>query len=90
MRESRLKRRNLYVRLFPENVGVKENRNILLCKTSGGETDARGGHGVRVGVECGAIGKVSSHRGRVMGPADLRRYERLLAEKRRELSSAPG
>ncbi len=25
-----------------------------------------------------------------MGPADLRRYERLLVEKRRELSSAPG
>jgi hypothetical protein len=24
--------------LFPENVGVKENRKILLCKTSGGDS----------------------------------------------------
>src|SRR5258708_4392394 len=54
-----------------ENARVKENQKILLCKRSGGDTDARCGHGVRVGVECGTIGKVSSHRGRVMGPADL-------------------
>src|SRR5467141_3540951 len=46
--------------------------------------------GVRVGVECGAIGKVSSHRGRVMVPADLRRYHRLLLKKQRGVSSAPG
>src|SRR5712664_1697426 len=45
---------------------------------------------VRVGVECGARGKVSSHRGRVMVPADLRRYHRLLLKKQRGVSSAPG
>jgi len=28
--------RNLTASLFPEHVGVKENRKILLCKTSGG------------------------------------------------------
>jgi RNA polymerase-binding transcription factor DksA len=43
-----------------------------------------------VGVECGAIGKVSFHRGRFMGPADLQRYHRLLLKKQREASSAPG
>jgi hypothetical protein len=41
---SRLKRRNFVLILFPENVGVKENRGILLCKTSGGDTDTRCGH----------------------------------------------
>src|SRR6266852_2861057 len=46
--------------------------------------------GVREGVECGAIGKVSFHRGQVMDPADLRRYHRLLLKKQRELSSALG
>ena len=40
-RESRLKRRNLYASVFPENVGVKENRKILLCKTSGGDAEIR-------------------------------------------------
>jgi len=35
VQDSRLKRRNLGPSLFPENVGVKENRKILLCKTSG-------------------------------------------------------
>src|SRR6266478_5758812 len=55
-----------------------------------GDTDARCGHGVRVGVECGAIGKVSFHRGRVMVPADLRRYHRLLLKKQCGVSSAPG
>jgi len=55
-----------------------------------GDTDARWGHGDRVGVECGAIGKVSSHRGLVMDRADLRRYHRLLLKKQRELSSALG
>ena len=54
------------------------------------DTDARCGHGVRVGVECRAIGKVSSHREPVMGPSDSQRYTRLLLAKRRELSSAPG
>lgn len=52
--------------------------------------DARCGHGVRVGVECGTSGKVSFLRGRVMGPADLRRYHRLLLKKQRALSCAPG
>src|SRR6267143_5646168 len=54
------------------------------------DTDARCGHGVCVGVECGAIGKVSSPRGPVMGSADLQRYRKLLLEKQRELSSALG
>ena len=39
VQDSRLKRRNLGMSLFPENVGVKENRKILLCKTSGGSTE---------------------------------------------------
>jgi hypothetical protein len=38
-RESRLKRRNLDLSLFPENVGVKENRKILLCKKSGDDSE---------------------------------------------------
>jgi len=46
--------------------------------------------GVREGVESWAIGKVSSLRGPVMRPADLQRYNRLLLEKRGELSSAMG
>ena len=33
-RESRRKRRNLSMILFPENVGVKENQKTLLCKRS--------------------------------------------------------
>jgi len=37
--ESRLKRRNLGTSLFPENVGVKENRNILLCKRTSGDSE---------------------------------------------------
>src|SRR5260370_20701208 len=36
--ESRLKRRNPGTSMFPENVGVKENRKILLCKRSGTST----------------------------------------------------
>src|ERR1700704_2274041 len=52
----------------------------------------RYGRGLRTPGPCGCRirgrGKVSSHRGRVMGPSDLRRYERLLVEKRGELSSA--
>src|SRR5260370_16508096 len=40
-RESRLKRRNLGTSLFPENAGVKENRKILLGKTSGGDSKIR-------------------------------------------------
>src|SRR2546425_5319852 len=63
---------------------------LALGGAKAGDTDARCGHGVRVGVECGAIGKLSSHRGRVMGPADLQRYSNLLLEKRRDLSSAQG
>jgi DnaK suppressor protein len=59
-----------------------------LCKGSSGDTDTCCGHGVRVGVECGAIGKVSFHRGQVMGPADLQRYHSLLLKKQHELSSA--
>ena len=55
-----------------------------------GDTDACCGHGVRVGVECRAISKVSSHREPVMGPSDSQGYTRLLLAKRRELSSAPG
>jgi hypothetical protein len=47
--ESRLKRRNFVLSLFPENGRVKENREILLCKTGGGDTDARCGHGVQSG-----------------------------------------
>src|SRR5882724_6438057 len=35
-------------------------------------------------------GKVSSRRGSVMGPADLRRYHRLLLKKQRGVSPAPG
>src|SRR6266403_3560852 len=38
-RESHLARRNLGTSLFPEHVGVKENRKMLLCKTSGGGTE---------------------------------------------------
>jgi len=63
---------------------------LALGRAKAGDTDARCGHGVRVGVECGAIGKVSFHRGSVMGPADLQRYSNLLLEKRRDLSSAQG
>jgi hypothetical protein len=48
-RESRLKRRNLAASLFPENVGVQENRRIFLCKASGGDTDVHCGYGVRSG-----------------------------------------
>src|SRR6266849_4734904 len=55
-----------------------------------GDTDARCGHGVRAGVECGATGKVSFHRGQVMGPAGLRRYHRLLLKKQRGVSSSMG
>ena len=55
-RESRLKRRNLDMILFS-----KGNRRLLPRKRSSGDTDTHCGHGVRVGVECGAIGKVSSH-----------------------------
>ena len=47
--ESGLKRRNLVPSLFPENVGVKENRRIFLCKASGGDTDVHCGHGIRSG-----------------------------------------
>jgi hypothetical protein len=47
--ESGLKRRNLVPSLFPENEGVQENRRVLLCETSGGDTDARCGHGLRSG-----------------------------------------
>jgi hypothetical protein len=47
--ESGLKRRNLVPSLFPENVSVKENRKISLCKASGGDTDVHCGHGVRSG-----------------------------------------
>src|SRR5713226_5787086 len=53
------------------------------------DTDARCGHGVCVGVEFRAIGRVF-HRGPVMGPADLQRYRKLLLVKRRELSCAQG
>ena len=51
-RESRLTRRNLGSSLFPANVRVKDNQKTLLGKWNGGDTDARCGHGVRVGVEC--------------------------------------
>ena len=34
-RESRLKRRNYRWSLFPKDVGVKENREMLLCKSLG-------------------------------------------------------
>jgi hypothetical protein len=34
-------RRNLDTILFPESVGVKENRQILLCKRSGGNPEIR-------------------------------------------------
>src|SRR5689334_9506105 len=33
--------RNLGTSLFPPNVGVKENRKILLCKMSGGEREGQ-------------------------------------------------
>jgi|HubBroStandDraft_1064217.scaffolds.fasta_scaffold353087_2 hypothetical protein len=34
-------RRNLDAILFPESVSVKENRQILLCKRSGGNPEIR-------------------------------------------------
>jgi hypothetical protein len=37
--------RNLNTSLFPEHVGVKENRKILLCKTRGGQASDFGGLG---------------------------------------------
>src|SRR5712692_7199360 len=63
---------------------------LALGGAKAGDTDACCGHGVRVGVESEAIGKISSRRGPVMGQADLQRYKRLLLEKRRDLSSAQG
>ncbi len=62
---------------------------MAAAATSGGVaecTDAR----VPLGVKSEAIRRVSSHRGPVMGPADLQRYKKMLLEKRRELSSAQG
>jgi len=37
MRESRPELRDFAIILFPASVRVKDNRKILLCKTTGGE-----------------------------------------------------
>src|SRR5260370_4195737 len=63
---------------------------LALGGAKAGDTDACCGHGVRVGVESEATRKISSRRGPVMGQADLKRYKRMLLEKRRGLSYAQG